>query len=618
MPLYEDRTHAENKIQFDPALAKQIIIGFQPVIESVIYLIQQTSQRERRPATVAFDGYYGIDWQTTQAALTKAALSANLELVFQSAAALYQPQPVIEAYKKRFTDIGDPGFGWVNLDGKEQDIMLPEAINGLKNDLQDMRGQKSARQAGMIVYGPGAAIAELADQYDLVFFFDKTRQPILWSMWDGKLVPFGASEPKKDYYWKEYYYCDYYLLDAQKNYLIPRMDYWIEAIQPESFKLIPRPVYDEIIKTLLQYPLKEVTIFQPGPWGAYRYKDFFDVPGLECNAWNETAGPELSLMVNLGREEMVNLPVCNLLQYPKEFVGPHIAKHYPRCFPLDVWLDDGYFPEPTPAERISMPIHNHPSTDYVRRHFNEVIGRYETYYIAEAYEGANTWMGYNEGANLDEWEALCRESNNLQEIPNWKDFIANWPTNIGDLFLIPPGTTHGHGGNQMVLEMDTSAGIAATEYSFFAYDFARHSWNDTTKTMTSPPVKMHLDHAFDNDRWCRESYVKEHFRARPIVVKWTKEYSLDRYTSDPRMPFEIERLHFEKRAEYSTDGKILHIITLTKGNQATIRSKANPKAESPIVRWQSAILPAGFGDYEIINPAEPNGEMEVVILRWKQ
>ena len=616
MPLYEDRTFAENKINFDPQLAQQIVIGFQPVIEQILKLIQETSTRLGRPALLAFDGYYGIDWKTTIAELEKTSLTMGINLEMRSINTVYKPQDEIATYKKPFTDIGDPGFGWVNLNGKEQDIMIGEAIQTLQDDLLAAKKRTTPIPGGVIVYGPGAAIQELQDLYDTVFYFDKTRQPILWDMWDGKLVPFGTDDAQKDYYWKDYYYCDYYLLDAQKSFVLPHMDYWIEAIRPETFKLMPRSVYDALCKTMLQYPIKEVTIFQPGPWGAYRYKDFFNVPGLECNAWNETAGPELSLLINVGREEMLNFPVTNLLQYPKEFVGPYIAEHYPRSFPLDVWLDDGYFPEPTPAERISMPIHNHPGTDYVRRHFNEVIGRYETYYIAEAYKGANTWMGYKENADLDEWEALCRASNNLKEIPNWKDFIANWPTNQGDLFLIPPGTTHGHGGNQMVLEMDTSAGIAATEYSFFAYDFARRSWDDTTKTMTARPMKMHFDHAFDNDKWVRESYVRDHFRARPIVVKWTKEYSLDRYTSDPRMPFEIERLHFEKRAEHSTSGKILHVLTLTRGSKVVIRSKTNPDIQSPVVRWQSVILPACFGDYEVIQQGE--GECEAVILRWKQ
>jgi len=283
---------------------------------------------------------------------------------------------------------------------------------------------------------------------------------------------------------------------------------------------------------------------------------------------------------------------------------------------MDVWLDDGYFPQPTPAERISMPIHNHPGTDYVPRHFKEPLGRYETYYIAEAYEGANTWMGYKDDADLEEWERLCRQSNNQVEIPNWKDFVANWDSNVGDLYLIPAGTAHGHGGNQMVLEMDTCPSIAATEYSFFLYDFARPSWDDETKTMTGKKVKMHLDHGFDNEKWVRESWVKDHLLAAPKVVKWTKEYAMDRYTSDPRMPFEIERFHFARRADNDTLGRFMHIVTLTVGSRVTIRSKSNPGFRNEIGKFQSALVPACFGEYEFIN--EDGGDCTVVQLRWKK
>jgi hypothetical protein len=608
MPLYEDRSRACNRLDLDASLTGEIVIGFAPVIERLAALVRETSAHLGRAARLAFDGYYGIDWNRVAAALRQTASRTAVRLETISINGVYRSQADIAAYKKRFTDIGDPGFGWVNLDGQEQDLMVPAGIQALRDRI-------TAAAATQVVYGPGAAVPGLLDAYDLVFYFDKTRQPILWDLWDGKLVPFGTDEPRGNYSWKEYYYCDYYLLDAEKAFVLPRMHYWVEAISPDTLKLVPRAVYDAMVKTQLAHPIKQVPIFQPGPWGAYRYRDFFDVPGLECNAWNETAGPELSLLVDVGREQPVNLPVTNLLQYPVEFVGPHIAGRYPRCFPLDVWLDDGYFPEPQPAERTSMPIHNHPSTGYVRQHFNEVIGRYETYYIAEAYEGANTWMGYREDADLEEWERLCRDSSNLKQIPNWKDFIAGWPTNRGDLFLIPPGTTHAHGGNQMVLEMDTSAGIAATEYSFFAYDFARHSWDDATKTMTGRPLKMHLDHAFDNDTYCRESYVARHLRARPIVRKWTAEYRLDQFTSDPRMPFHIERLRFQKRAEHGTEGRILHILTLTMGTEVIVRSRSTGAAAS-IGLWQSCILAASFGAYEVVNARE--GECEVVVLRWKE
>jgi len=613
MPLYESRKHAENRIEVKPEWREALTVGPEAVSRALIRPVADRKDRAR-PLRLALDGWYNIDWPAVIAALNKEAAAAGLKLTCRPIVSVFRSREELAACKRAFTETSDPGFGVVNTDGHIADLMAPDKVAALKADLAKASGSDA-----VIVYGPGAAVPALCDAYDLRVYFDKTRQPILWEMWDGKLIPFGWDEPKKDYGWKEYYYCDYYLLDRQKEFLLPRMDYWVEGIAFDSLKLLPRAAYDGIMQTLLQYPVKEVPIYQPGPWGAYRYKELggqFEVPGLECNAWNELAGPELSMLVDIGREQMLNMPTMNLMQYADRFLGKHIAETYPGLFPMDVWLDDGYFPKPTPAERISMPIHNHPSTDYVKQHFKEPLGRYETYYIAEAYEGANTWMGFHDDADIEEWERLCRESKNRKEIPNWKEFIANWKTNVGDLFLIPPGTTHGHGGNQMVLEMDTCPSVAATEYSFFMYDFARPSWDDKTKTMTGKPCNMHLDHGFAMDRNCRASWVKDHLRARPEVLKWTKEYQFDRYTSDPRMPFEIERYHFETRADADTEGRFMHIVTLTVGKEVAIRSKRNPKLTNTIRKWQSALVPACFGEYEFVNP--DGGFCTVVQLRWKK
>ena len=233
-------------------------------------------------------------------------------------------------------------------------------------------------------------------------------------------------------------------LDVYKrqHFMIEKMDCYVEAIKKEELKILPKAAYDEVIRTMLKYPVKEVEIYQPGPWGAYRYKDFWDIPGLECNAWNELAGPELSILIDVDREEQLNLPFVNLMQYPDKLLGRYLSETYPHLFPLDAWLDDGYFPDKQPAERISMPIHTHPSTDYVKTNFNEPIGRYETYYIAEAYEGANTWMGFYNDADLEEWEAKCRKSNNQEVIEDWKEYVCNWESNVGDLYLIPVSYTH--------------------------------------------------------------------------------------------------------------------------------------------------------------------------------
>ncbi len=308
------------------------------------------------------------------------------------------------------------------------------------------------------------------------------------------------------------------------------------------------------------------------------------------------------------------MPCQNIMQRPLQIVGQYVHEKHPDLLPLQVWLDDGYFAEPVPYERGSMPIHNHPDTDYNRRNFNEPLGRYETYYIVEAYPDAGTMMGFKEDADLEECERLCRESKN-QKVFDWQKFIRRWATNVGDLFLIPPGTEHGHGGNQMILEMDTGPSVAGTEYSFFTYDFARHTWDDAAKSMTAPPMRMHLEHSFRNNKWRREKYVEEHLRARPVVVKGDGDTRMDRYTTLSEMPFEIERFVFTKPMSHSTEGRFLQIPTLTVGKSVIIRSKKEPQRQTTLDFLQACLIPAGFGDYEFISP--DGSPCTVVMIRLK-
>jgi hypothetical protein len=610
MPLYEDRTNAENKIKVKPETRNSVVVGNKEVSNKIVQIIEEKRSRLGRIVKIAVDGWYGVDWDAITGLIKEAEKLKGLNFRYENFSGVFKSKEDIDGYKKPFlTD--DPAFGWSNTEGSIVDIVDHEKLNALKEKLQD-----SSNLDAIIVYGYGSMISEFTDEVDVCFFADMTQQQLLWKMWDGELVPFGEQQARKDYFWKDYYYCDFYLLHHHKPYVFSNMDYYLDVTDIEDIKMVPKFAFDDIVSTMVKYPVKEVKIFQPGPWGAYRYRDLFDVKGLECNAWNELAGPELNILIDIGEGYLINMPVMNLLEYAEEFVGRHIHENLPGMIPYDVWLDDGYFPEPVPQERSSMPIHNHPGTDYVRRHFNEPIGRYETYYIAEAYEGANTIMGFKDDADLELWEKKCRESWEKKEpIADWKDFLRIWPTNVGDLLWIPPGTTHGHGGNQMVLEMDTSCSPCGTEYSFFTYDFMRNSWDDKTKTMTAKPMNLHLEHGFDNDKWRDENWVDKHLRVRqPVVIRWDKECSLDRYEKTKEMPFEIERLHFTKRGVHDTEGKYMHIPTLTVGKRIKIRSLANPELEAEIDQWQACMIPAAFGKYECINMGE--GACTLVYIRW--
>ena len=608
MPLYEYRKNAENRIPLGSEKLSSIVVGSTATCRA---LVQQLQSRVAKglPPILLIDGWYGVDWKSLRKGIESAAAELGLKAVCQNTSRLYRKD--LAEYRKKFVG-DDPSFGWVNSEGTLADVLDEKEVRALAEKISSARVHEL-----QVVLGPGSACPLLAEKAGLVAYADFTMQPTLWQMWGGELVPLGQEESDKSYSWKQYYYCDFYLLLRQKKTVFPRMDFYIEAVQSDSLKLMPRDTYETIIDELVKRPIKQVKITQPGPWGSYRFKDIYDeIPGLENMAWNELAGIELSILVDAGLEGgvLLNMPCQNPMQRPVQMVGKHIHETYPDLLPLQVWLDDGYFAEPVPYERGSMPIHNHPDSAYNKRNFNEPLGRYETYYIVEAYRDAGTMMGFKEDADLEEYERLCRESNN--RIPfDWQKFVKRWDTNVGDLFLIPPGTEHGHGGNQMILEMDTGPSVAGTEYSFFTYDFARHTWDDTAKSMTAPPMKMHLEHSFRNNKWRREKYVQEHLRARPVVIDGDGDTRHDRFTTISEMPFEIERFIFNKPMRHTTDGRFLQIPTLTVGKKVVIRSLSDPSLETTLDFLQACLVPAGFGDYEFINP--DGTECTVVMIRLK-
>ena len=615
MPLYEYRKNAENLVKLERGLREQVKTGLGPVMEEMVRVAATARKKGAGGVTLAWDGWYGVKFAALVLEFEKRARRAGLKVKAIDAGSILKGPEEIRQYRLPYVS-EDPAFGVVNTDGVLENLVEPARRDALLGALRAHR-KKAGEVDVLLVHGPGAAIRALEDAYDARFYFDFTIQPMLWQMWGGELVTLGRTEPDREYFWKMYYYCDFYLLYRQKKHAFKRMDYYVDAVDAANPKLMPRKAYEKMVAELVKQPIKQVKIMQPGPWGAYRYRDLWEVPGLECNAWNELAGIELSILVDVGAGDLINIPAQSIMQHPVQMVGEKIHREFPDLLPLQVWLDDGWFPKPVSFERSSMPIHDHPDTEYVRRHFKEPLGRYETYYIVEAYPAATTWMGYKEDADLEEWERRCRESDKTKKpIKNWQDYIKRWDTNVGDLFLIPPGTTHGHGGNQMILEMDTCPSVCGTEYSFFTYDFCRHTWDDRAKSMTGKPMRLHVEHSIRNNRWRRENYVREKLRARPVVQSWNRDFCQDQYTTVPEMPFHIERLIFEERAAGDTKGRFLQILTLAEGKEITIRPSKDPAREVRVERLQAALIPAGLGEYEVIN--RHGGKCTAVIIRLKE
>ena len=59
----------------------------------------------------------------------------------------------------------------------------------------------------------------------------------------------------------------------------------------------------------------------------------------------------------------------------------------------------------------------------------------------------------------------------------------------------------------------------------------------------------------------------------------------------------------------------MHMFTLTVGEKVRVVSKEDKGLSAECDRFQTLVIPAAFGDYEIIN--EEGGRVTAVIQRWK-
>ena len=63
MPLYEGRTNAENKIKVKQELIDSVVIGPADVCKQIAQQINAAASLKNGRLTVAFDGWYGVEWE---------------------------------------------------------------------------------------------------------------------------------------------------------------------------------------------------------------------------------------------------------------------------------------------------------------------------------------------------------------------------------------------------------------------------------------------------------------------------------------------------------------------------------------------------------------------------
>lgn len=275
--------------------------------------------------------------------------------------------------------------------------------------------------------------------------------------------------------------------------------------------------------------------------------------------------------------------LCN-----QEIIGKH-AEFFGVEFPirfdfLDTW------------EGGNLSIQCHPSLPYIRENFGEHITQDETYYILDCKEDANVYLGFQENIDPLEFRKALEESRTNGEKLEIEEFVQCHTAQKHDLFLIPNGTVHSAGANNLVLE------ISATPYifTFKMYDWLRLDLN-------GEPRAINIEHAFNNLRFERKGEaVQRELISSPKLLQSGPDWDLIHLPTHADHFYDVHRIEFDTQVTLHTNDSC-HVLMLVEGESVVIET---PDGLATLFYYaETFVIPAAAKEYRVINKGKGRAKL---------
>jgi len=178
--------------------------------------------------------------------------------------------------------------------------------------------------------------------------------------------------------------------------------------------------------------------------------------------------------------------------------------------------------------------------------------------------------------------------------------VNAWEARPGDLFIIPAGTVHCSGADNLVLEISATPYI----YTFKIYDYLRAD-------LDGKPRPISYERALEVIDFSRTTgWVRDHLLARPRVLAegagW-RRLAL----ADAGLVFHaVEQIELTAASTDTTDGQGVHVLCVVAG-QGVRLVRVSDGTALELTYAETAIVPAACGDYRL----EPIGPAEVKVVK---
>lgn len=527
---------------------------------------------------VLIEGYSGIYFDAIREAITQELDGYTVRWIIT--ADYLKPQAELDELLKPY--LGDPEAVW----GRKSDLELKDyfdtaAFFTLKPDESyDVN----------IVLGTGAG---LLDWKVPVLYFDLPKNEIQYRMRAQTIYNLGKTSPESPFsMYKQFYFVDWPVLDAHRARILPDISVFVDGQPDDDINWMFRIDLLAGLRQCTWKVLRARPWFEKGSWGGQWMKAH--IPAInqeEVNyAWSfELITPENGILLE-SNGLLLEVPFDLLMLVEHEAIlGKHAAAfgtYFPIRFDFLDTFDGG-----------NLSIQCHPSKPYIREHFGEQITQDETYYILDCKPGAKVYLGFQEDIEPEAFRTTLEKSQLEQEQIDIEKYVQSFPSHKHDLFLIPNGTVHSAGVNNMVLE------ISATPYIF---TFKMYDW--LSLDLNGKPRPINIGHAFNNLRFERKgTRVQEELIAHPVCIAEGRDWQLIHLPTHADHFYDVHRIELHTEVTVFTD-HCCHVLMLVEGHKITVEISGEEPATFHYA--ETFIIPASVESYKLIYTGE--GKAKVI------